>query len=129
MSLFKVGDRVATVWGDGIVSQTDHRGDYPVVVKLDDDSTEAQPTFTADGLGYFEHRHPTVWHKKTGSAPVVGEGISGYPIYKRHVSSDLAVKFVALHRFIVINDAGGYRFGEEVELRRPHTDSNIWEDL
>jgi len=123
--LFKVGDKVGTMWGDGAVEE-DCEG-CPVGVLVVSDGVHR--TFTNDGLYRDGDTHPSIWHLETGSAPVVGERPFNYPIFKKRTATGLTVKFVALTEGVVVEQCGHWMFGEKSDSWTEHTDSDIWEDL
>lgn len=125
--LFKVGDKVGTMWGDGVVVKDDGYYLYPLVVETDDSDMKA--SFTDDGRLHADEQHPSIWHKETGSAPVVGQRPFKYPIYKKSKLSDLAVKFTGLTEGVVINGDNSLWFGAVRDNWTPHTDDEIWDDL
>jgi len=52
-----------------------------------------------------------------------------YPIYKKHLHSDLAVQFTDLHNFtVIIGDGLCHNTGEDHHSLQPHTCAYVWED-
>jgi len=69
---FKIGDKIGSIYGTGEVVCDDFLGPYPVQVKFD--NSQATRAFREDGREVESHLFPSIWHLKTGSPPVIGEG-------------------------------------------------------
>lgn len=96
MSLFKAGDKVGSMWGDGVVSRISGDG-YSVCVEVGNILW-----FTMEGKNFSSDEHPSIWHKETGSAPIVGERPFEYPIHKECMITGEVVEFTALDVYEVL---------------------------
>jgi len=68
--LFEVGDKVGTLWGDGVVVEV---VDDIMPIKVIVDGRGCDLYFTMEGRFLLDHKHPSLWHKETGTPASVGE--------------------------------------------------------
>lgn len=54
---------------------------------------------------------------------------STYPIYKKHTTSNLVVKFIGLEDGIVKNGNSTWRIADTSNVWTRHTDKDTWEDI
>ena len=72
--LFKIGDKVGTMWGDGEVADIVEKDAWPIKVFIGE-GRFGEGRFESckqDGTHYPEHKYPSIWHKGTGTPPSVG---------------------------------------------------------
>ena len=58
MREFKIGDKVCSLSGDGIITRINNEGNYPIVV----DHGSVVETYTLDGLDLVSDIFPTLFH-------------------------------------------------------------------
>ena len=70
--LFKIGDKIDSIWGEGAVVAIKKEGaEYPVMVKIF--SQRGVQNLSKCGFACREDKYPSIWHKRTGTPPSVGE--------------------------------------------------------
>ena len=71
--LFRVGDAVDSIWGEGKVTNIDLLDEVMSVRVNDGASADRYMKLQFDGRVSIWTKHPAVWHKETGTPPKVGE--------------------------------------------------------
>jgi len=124
---FKVGDKVDSIWGEGIVCKSDSKSTMIKCFKHDGFCD----SYSVDEQGKTSKRnsYPSVWHIETGSPPQLGDEPDRfeYPLVMKSTDSKLVVEFTSLTEGTVVHSSCCWHVGYVSSKWSKHTDSSEWE--
>jgi len=130
MSIFKVGDEVGSIKGEGKIISINPEDTYAITIQTKGD---VNWRFMPDGHYDMQDKHPSIWLKSTGHPPFTGEEVFEYPLYRRGIhhtyEKGLEVKFSGVNAGVVTYapKSSRWRVGDREVGWVEHEDKTYWE--